>query len=548
MRKKGIALLLAMITIVAIVFAGCGSPASNETKEDKIDENNILRLVVADEQTTCDAQKTTEYYTVPMNIYDRLVETKTNPDGSSELAPGLAERWEISDDGFVYTFHLRKGVKFHNGEEFKADDVVYTFERMLKPETGALNQDFITAIKGAADMMEEKATTLAGLEVIDDYTIKITLESPFAPFLANIATPGVSIYNRKFTEEAGDQFGLTPEATCGTGPFKLSKWILNSETQFDAFNDYWAGRPKLDAVNIKTVKDADTQRMMFENGEIDEFDCDNAPSQIPYFANSEKYKDWLKIGNRVGIYYYSINANIKPFDDIRIRKAFQMSIDKQQLLNTLFDGRGTVQSGIMPPGLIGHNPDLPEIKYDPDKAKALMAEAGYPDGFEMDICMVTDSPNTLQLNEMVQAMLTKVGIKANIVQMDEASWYAVRAEGKLGSYTTSWSADFNDPDNFFYTFFAPQNTIKRSFNYGNAEASQKVAEARTMIDEKERIEVYRELEKQIIQEDAAWVPLYSKQHIFVVNPRVQDYVVMWNGWSGNMYYNMSIDNSKAPAK
>jgi ABC-type transport system substrate-binding protein len=246
MNKKNLAFIVAMIMIIAIVFTGCGSQASSGTK---IDENNILRLVTNDEQTTCDVQKTTEYYTVPMNIYERLVETKTNPDGSSALVPGLAERWDISDDGLEYTFYLRKGVKFHNGEELKADDVVYTFERMLNPKTGALNQDFITAIKGAMDMMEEKTDKLAGLEVIDDYTIKITLESPFAPFLANIATPGVSIYNRKFTEEAGDQFGLTPETTCGTGPFKLSKWILNSETQIDAFDDYWGGRAKLDAVN-----------------------------------------------------------------------------------------------------------------------------------------------------------------------------------------------------------------------------------------------------------------------------------------------------------
>lgn len=545
--KRKLAFLLAVIMVVSTILSGCGN-SGDKASAPAAAGDKILRLATHDEQSTCDVQKTTDYYAIPMNVYERLVETKTNADGSSELVPGLAEKWDVSDDGLVYTFYLRKEVKFHNGEIFKADDVVYTFERMLKPETGAVNQDFISAIKGSSDVMEEKSDTIAGLEVVDDYTIKMTLDSPFAPFLANLATPGVSIYNRKFTEEAGDQFGLTPEKTCGTGPFKLTKWDLGSETQIDAFDDYWQGRTALDAVNWKTVKDADTQRMMFENDEIDVFDCDAAPSQIPYFATSEKYKDWLKIGNRVGIYYYSINADIKPFDDVRVRKAFQRAVDREQLLKVMFDGRGTVQSGIMPQGLIGHNPDLPEIKYDPDEAKALLTEAGYPDGFEMDICMISNSPQSLQVNEMVQAMLAKVGIKVNIVQMDEASWFGVRAEGKLGSYMTSWSADFNDPDNFLYTFFSPQNSVKRSFNYKNEAASNKIVEARTMTDPKERIKVYQELEKQVIQEDAAWVPLYSKQHIFVVNPRVQNYIVMWNGWTDNMYYNMSIDNSKAPAK
>ena len=544
--KRKMAFLLAVLMVAAGILSGCGG-SGDAGASGVAAGGTILRLATNDEQNTCDAQKTTDYYAMPLNIYDRLVETKTNPDGSSELIAGLAESWEVSADGLEYIFHLREGVPFHNGEIFEADDVVYTFERMLKPATGAVNQDFISAIKGSEDVMDEKTDAIAGLEVIDQYTIKMTLEQPFAPFLANLATPGVSIYNREFTEAAGDQFGLTPEQTCGTGPFKLTKWELGSETQIEAFDDYWNGRSGLDGVNWKTVKDADTQRMMFENDELDVFDCDAAPSQIPYFATSDKYKDWLKTGHRVGIYYYSINADIKPFDDVRVRKALQRAIDREQLLKTMFDGRGDVQSGIMPQGLIGHNPELPEIKYNPDEAKALLAEAGYLDGFEMDICMISNSPQTLQVNEMVQAMLAKVGIKVNIVQMDEASWFGVRAEGKLGAYMTSWSADFNDPDNFLYTFFSPQNSVKRSFNYKNTEAMNKIVEARTMIDPDARIKLYQELEKQVVQEDAAWVPLYAKQHIFVVNPRVQNYVVMWNGWTDNMYYNMSIDNSKAPA-
>lgn len=545
MNKKFREYVFLLCVSLLVFFAGCNNNKGDSTIN--TNSENVLRLVTNDEQTTCDVHKTTEYYTMPLNLYERLVEIQTNADGSSELIPGLAKTWEVSSDGLTYTFNLKEGVKFHNGEEFKADDIVYSFERLLNPSTNSLNQDCITAIKGALNVMEGKTEKLEGIEILDDYTIKITLEESFAPFLANLATPGASIYNRKFTEDAGDKFGLMPETTCGTGPYKLSKWELNSETQMDAFDDYHKGRAKIDAVNIKTVKDADTQRMMFENGEIDEFDCDSAVSQISYFTNSEKYKTWVKAGNRVGIYYYSINQDIEPFNNVLVRQALQRSIDRQQLLDTLYDGKGSVQHGIMPPGLIGYNENLPEIKYDVDEAKKLLAEAGYPDGFEMEICMVTDSPQTLRLNEMVQSMLQKVGINATIVQMDEASWYSVRAEGLLGSYTTSWSADFNDPDNFFYTFFAPQNTIRRSFNYKNEQAMEQVAKARSITDQEERIKIYRELEKQIIQEDAAWVPLYLRQHIFVVNPRVQNYVVMWNGWGGNLYYNMYIDNSKAPS-
>lgn len=557
MLKRKTALLLTLIMVLIPAISACGGndaqtaadntsdplrPSEQSAANIKSRTDKILTVATMEEITTADAQKTTEYYGIPLNIFDRLVESKTVGEGKSELVPGLAESWEISDDGLVYTFHLKKGVKFHNGEIFTSDDVKYTIERMLNPATGALNTDFWDMLKGGKAMLSGEANSVEGIKIIDDNTIELTLEYAYAPFLANIATPAGSIYNRKACEAAGDQFGIDPSLTIGTGPFVFKEWVLNDHHLLTAFDEYFNGRAKLDGIEYKIIKDAETQRMMFETGELDMFDCDNARAQIPYFENHPVWKDQIVSGTRVGVYYYSINQNIKPFDDVRVRKAFQMAIDKETLLDKLYYGKGVVANGIIPPGLIGYNPDLPAIEYNLEKAKELLAEAGYPDGFDMELTQTTENPNTLELNEVVQAMLSQAGINAEIKQYDEASWYGIRAEGKLGSYQTSWSADFNDPDNFMYTFFAPDNTVKRSFNYKNEEAIQRVANAREIVDLEERIKEYQELEKIIIQDDAAWVPLFTIEHLFVVNPRVKNFTVSWNGWANTNYYDTYIEN------
>ena len=565
MMNRRIALALAVM-ILAGVLAACGggteptsTTASAQTTAGSgaaattapagpggpIDTSGmkIFRLGHNTEFETADVQLTTADYTIPLNIFDRLVEIEPVGDGLTTLAPGLATEWTVSPDGLVYTFKLREGVQFHNGEIFKADDVLYTIERMCNPVTNAKSSDAFTAIKGAVAMLDGEADSVEGVKVLSDYEVEITLESAYAPFLANMATPAGSIYNRKATEEGGLEFGVNPAKTCGTGPYYLAEWVLNDHSLILAFDNYWGGRPKNDGVSFAVIPDADAYRMMFEAGELDELDLENARNQIPYFTQSPQWKDHVVYGNRLGTYYYHMNQNIEPFNDLRIRMAFQRAIDREAILRSpLYNGTGFTHSGILSKGLIGYNPDLPEIKYDPDEALRLMTEAGYGGGFEMEFTQMTESPNTLALNELVQAMVAELGITATINQMDSATWYDVRSRGELGTYTSSWSADFNDPDNYLYTFFTPRNTVNRSFNYKNEEAMARVEAARYMIDNDARIAEYQALEKLIIQDDAAWVPLFQLQHLWVIQPHVQNYVPLWNGWAGTLYAGVELTN------
>lgn len=538
--KKILLMVLVGLLVFSGILSGC-SPKSDAANSEKASDGKMLKVALTVDPGTADVQKTTDEYGVPLNCFDRLVEAVTTAPGKSDLVPGLAESWDVSTDGLIYTFHLKKGVKFHNGEELKADDVVFTFDRMLNPATKALNTDFLDMIAGAKDRMEGKADSVSGLKAVDDYTVEIALEKPFAPFLANIATPAGSIYNRKATTAAGEDFGLKPELTIGTGPFIFKSWKLNDQLVLTANKDYFKGKPEIDGVIFKVVPDAETQRMQFETGELDVFDCDNARSQIPYFEGNAKWKNCIVSGPRVGVYYYAINQSIKPLEDVRVRKALQMAIDRKQLLEKMFYGKGVIANGIMPVGLVGYNANLESIPYDVEKAKALLKEAGYPDGFSITVAQITDRPSTLKMNEAIQSMLASIGVKVEIQQMDSASYFATRKEGKLPSYYSDWSADFNDPDNFMYTFFAEKNSVARSFNYNNAEVAAQLEAARGMVNPDERYKLYQDLEKKIVIDDAAWIPLFSLDHLFVVQPKVKNFKVSWNGWSNMPYFGIKIE-------
>lgn len=549
--KKLLSLTLALCLLLACL-AGCGNEgsavssavsaaepaASGETAAAAND--SYLKIAVSTPDIV-DPQCTTEYYVVALNIFDRLVEVKANGDGTSEIVPSLAKSWDISDDGLTYTFQLEEGVKYSNGADLTASDVLYTIRRMLTYDK-AVNSDVYDIIEGAADLKEGKTQELSGFEQVSDYEFKITLSAPYAAFLACLTTPGASILDEETTEKAGDQFGIDPAVTIGTGPFIFDSWELNAEMVLKANPNCWSGAPKCDGISMKDIPDESTQRMMFENGELDILDLDNAASQMDYFLNSADYQDQIVSGPRVGVHYICLNEGFEPLDNVKVRKALQMSLDRQAMLDALYSGKGALEHGIFPHGLIGYNASLPEIPYDVEQAKSLLKEAGYENGFDMELCYSSDvGQSTKDLLEIIAAQWGEIGVTVKVTEIDEGSFLDKRAAGEIMSYKNDWSADFNDPDNFIYSFFGTtDNVTRRGFGYTNQEAIDRVAAARAIVDEDERIAEYQALEKLIIQEDAAWIPLFSREHLFVVNPRVQGFTVSWNGWSDNYYRNVSV--------
>ena len=552
--KKKISLMLAAALTAGLALTGCGGSKTSDTTDNTagaenestaevkgvdVDTTGYLVAALNADIQTADVQKTSKDYEVPFNIFDRLVDVEVDADGNSKIVPSLAESWDISDDGLEYTFHLRQGVKFHNGNDFTAEDVAYTFHRMLTVE-GGVNTEFIDQIKGADELLAGETDTLEGVEVVDDYTIKVTLKEPFAGFLASISSPGVSIYDSEATEVAGDQFGMDPAVTVGTGPFEFSSWSFNNQLVLTRNEDYWKGASGLPGVVIKIIPDTETQSMMFESGELDILDLDYAADSVDRFT--ETYPDQIVQGPRVGIVYFTMNFNKEPFQDVRVRKAVQMSIDRQAILDALYGGRGQVEQGIFPHGLIGFNPDQEEIKYDPEAAKALLAEAGYADGFDMEIAADSSASDTMTMAlEIVSDQLAEVGIRAEIKNYDESTWLETRKSGELGSFMSTWSADYNDPDNFIYTFFGNEEKTRiRSINYPDTEVMERVAKARTLVNEDERLAEYKALEEKLIHEDAAWVPMFSRLHLFAVSKRVQGFAPLWSGLSDQLFYNISL--------
>lgn len=539
--------LVCLLALLASAYlCACSPNAATNAQSSPHDAKAAQRHIVGvlDEPDTTDFQCTTIHYTVAFNVFDRLAEIQTSRDGKVQVSPSLAESWEVSDDGLVYTFHLRPHVTFSNGSELTSSDVAYTFHRLLT-HPHATNQDIAHNIVGAHRLEEGEADTLEGFRIIDDLNFEIRLEKPFSAFLACLCMPGASILDEQSTEAAGERFGKDPSLTIGTGSFVFSEWRAGDRLVLSANERCFKGAPACSGIDLLFVDDPEALNDMVSRGELDIVNIDDLADLGNLYLYGNEYADRVQTSVHLATDYLALNESIEPLGDVRVRRALQLSLNRQALLDATYGGSGQVENGIYPKGLYGYNPDLETIPYDPQEASRLLEEAGFANGFDLEIGVRSTTPRwQRQLVDMTAEMWSKVGVRASVKLLGEDEFMDLRKSGKLACYAAAWAADYDDPDNFVYTFFGTRaNTRSRSICYTNEDAMERVRAARSILDEEQRIKEYQDLERLIVQQDAAWIPLFSRERHFLISKDLEGFTTAWNGWYESAFYAMSIRTS-----
>lgn len=493
-------------------------------------EDGLLRGAVLYDISTMDVAKTTDNYLIPMNVFDRLFETRM-VDGTAQVVGSLCTDYQVSEDGLTYDFTLKDGVVFSNGSELTASDVQYTFERLLKE--GKENMDIPEEVVGAADVEEKKADTLAGFKVTDDTHFSITLNQPNAGFTAELSAPAMSIVDAE-TMEKVKNFGTEPADTIGSGPYVVTEWKANDHYSLEYNPKYWGREPSVKKVIMSVIPDAGTQNLMFQNGELDLIDLQSLDAAIVESTYKTQYKDQIVSTPKVGMTYLILNGKQKYLSDVNVRKAISMAIDVDMIIAGIYNGNAVREAGIIPTGIWGHNDELKPAAYDPKAAKALLEESGYKDGevsFELAMDSTTDGNKQL-VYQSVSDQLKAVGIKAEVKTYDHASWLDLRNSSEMDSFLANWGMDYNDPANIMYTFFgSAKNSAQRSLNYSDTAIMDRVSAARAIIDDAAREKEYQDLERKIIEEDCAWFAMFEELHLYCIGDRVESFTPQWAGFT-----------------
>ncbi len=504
MRKTLLAGSAAIALGLGLAFAG--PAAAQEPKQ-----GGSMIVTYKDDVTTLDPAIGYDWQNWSMikSLFDGLMDYEP---GTTNLVTDLAESYEVAPDGLTYTFKLRPGVKFHNGREMVAGDVKYSIERVLDPATQSPGAGFFGAVES--------------IETPDDSTVVFNLSRPDATFLHVMALNFAHVVPKEAVDEWGPDFGKHP---VGTGAFKLKEWTLGQRVVFERNADYYQeGLPRLDEIVFEVGQEPVVALLRLQRGEVDIAGDSIPPAKFLEVTQDPAYSDYIVVGNQLHTGYVTMNVNIKPFDDPRVRKAVNMAINKDRIVR-IINGRAAPANQPLPPLMPGYAEDYEGYAFDPEAAKALLAEAGYGDGIATELYVANTDPQP-RIAQAIQQDLAAIGIAAEIQSLAQANVIAAGGT-RLGapmiwSGGMAWIADFPDPSNFYGPILGCGGAVEGGWNwswYCNEELDKQAVAADSMADPakaEERIALWRDIFVKIM-DDAPWAPVFNERRYTIKSPRLQ---------------------------
>lgn len=504
----------ARATAVAVLALSVGAPVAHAEK--------VLRLNIVADPAMIDPITNSEL--VAGEVMKPMYEGFVAIDEKGGVVNALATSWSFSADNKTITFKLRPGVKFTSGRTFGANDVKYTFEAILRPGSrGGLVAPYLGNIVGAKEFADGNAPEVAGIRVIDPLTVEIDLVKPDVLF---------PIYPFQFMDsgvvaEQGPDW--MTKVSAGTGPYSFVRWQRGVDVTEKANPNYWGGAPKIDGIRFLIVPSGDTALSMYDAGELDVVDVPE--SSYRRVLTDDRYAKQLLEAPRAQIRYLGINQSLyPPFRDVRVREAISLAIDRAAMVKGLYDGAAVIMNGQVTPGVPGFGADLPALKYDPEQARKLLADAGYPGGKGMPPIKVTSTaPFKDELTYYANQLNRVLGMQVEVNVVERATHIKAMNAGEVAFFPWGWTADYPDAMTFLGDCWYWASPYNRS-RWKNTDYDAVIDQARSEADAAKRYALYHKAE-QILMQDWATAPLPITTYVALRKPNVHGLVPTPFGWS-----------------
>jgi oligopeptide transport system substrate-binding protein len=517
--KKILVLIISLSLLICMMISSCDIKwLTNSPSISNLSGGGVLNLYSVDPSTLDPAisgdSTSAEYI---LQIFSGLLHL----DDKLKIAGDIAKTWEISPDGLTYTFHLRQNVKFQDGRPLNAEDFKFSWERAANPDTKSQTAlAYLGDIIGIKDILSGKTRDASGIKVLDKFTLQVTIDSPKSYLLYKLTYPTAFVVD-KSNISSGTSWWHKPN---GTGPFKLKQWTENKSLTLERNDSFYGEIAKISQINYQFYTGNPVD--LFEKGAIDVTGVSTAYIDEVNDVNGQYYKE-LSISPAFSFYYIGFNCSVPPFDDVSIRKAFNLAIDKDKIISLVFKNMVQKAEGILPPGFPGYNQNLTGLDYNPIEAQQLIKSSKYGDISKLPPLSLTTSGYGGGISSTLQALVYEwkqnLGIDVQIRQLEpDYYFYNLQAE-KDQMFEMGWNADYPHPQDFIDILFST-GANNNYGQYSNIDADTLIDQANLEPDFEKSILLYQQAE-QIIVNDAACIPLTFDKNYLLVKPHVKGYIV-----------------------